>query len=352
VGGAGRRVRKGRFALVLLGFLAAVVAAAAAGYAAFERWLDRPLAVGETPATIEIPRGRPFAATVDELSTRGLIDHPAWLRAYARATGADSRIRAGEYEIPPGTTPRTLLRLLESGRVVQHALTIVEGWTFRTLRRALEQHPQVENTLAGQDDAAVMGVLGEPDTPPEGLFFPDTYLFGKGATDVEILRQARSRMRQQLEAAWKLRADGLPIETPYEALVLASIVEKETALASERARIAGVFTTRLRRGMRLQTDPTVIYGLGASFDGNLRRADLERDGPYNTYTRTGLPPTPIALPGAEALRAAVNPEERGELYFVATGLPDGSHEFSRTLAEHEAAVRRYLVRYRQRQSGR
>ena len=197
-----------------------------------------------------------------------------------------------------------------------------------------------------------MAALGEPDMPAEGLFFPDTYLFGKGTSDLEILRLARERMRRELEAAWAARDDDLPIHSAYEALVLASIVEKETALAAERARIAGVFTERLRLGMRLQTDPTVLYGLGAGFDGNLRRADLERDGPYNTYTRAGLPPTPIALPGREALRAAVDPDERGELYFVATGLPDGSHEFSRTYAEHQEAVRRYLVRYRQRNSGR
>jgi UPF0755 protein len=254
--------------------------------------------------------------------------------------------------VPPGTTPRGLLALLESGDVVQHAVTIVEGWTFQDLRRALEREPLLDNTLAGRDDAEVMAALGESGQAPEGLFFPDTYLFGKGTTDVEILRESRARMRRELETAWEGRAEGLPVETPYEALILASIVEKETALASERARIAGVFTTRLRRGMRLQTDPTVIYGLGSRYDGNLRRADLERDGPYNTYTRAGLPPTPIALPGTESLRAAMGPDERGDLYFVATGLPDGSHEFSRTLAEHEAAVRRYLVRYRQQRSER
>jgi UPF0755 protein len=197
-----------------------------------------------------------------------------------------------------------------------------------------------------------MEALGEPGLHPEGLFFPDTYLYGKGTTDLEILRQARSRMRRELETAWSGRAEDLPLQTSHEALVLASIVEKETALAAERPRIAGVFTERLRRGMLLQTDPSVIYGLGTGYDGNLRRADLERDGPYNTYTRKGLPPTPIALPGAEALRAAVRPDERGELFFVATGLPDGSHEFTRTLAEHEAAVRRFLVRYRQRQAER
>jgi UPF0755 protein len=332
--------------------LAAGALAAVAGFVAFGNWLDRPLAVGEAPITVDVPSGQPFAATARELAARGVLDHPDWLRAYARFTGADARVKAGEYEIAPGTTPRELLRLFESGVVVRHAVTIVEGWTFRSMRAALERNPYLDNTLAGQGDDAVMAALGEPGTEPEGLFFPDTYLFGKGTTDVEILRQARARMRRELEAAWDQRADDLPITTPYEALILASIVEKETALASERARIAGVFTLRMRRGMRLQTDPTVIYGLGASFDGNLRRADLERDGPYNTYTRSGLPPTPIALPGADALRAAVTPDERDEVFFVATGLPDGSHEFSRTLAEHEAAVRRYLVRYRQRQAER
>jgi len=345
-------VSLGKLAAVLLGLLAAAVLAAAVGYVTFERWLDRPMAVGETALTVDVPSGQPFAATVRHLAARGVLDHPDWLRAYARLTGADARVKAGEYEIAPGTSPRQLLRLFESGAVVRHAVTIVEGWTFRSLRAALERNPYLDNTLAGEDDAAVMALLGEPGTAPEGLFFPDTYLFGKGTTDVEILRQARARMRRELDAAWAARVDDLPITTPYEALILASIVEKETALASERARIAGVFTLRLRRGMRLQTDPTVIYGLGAGFDGNLRRADLKRDGPYNTYTRVGLPPTPIALPGAEALRAAVNPDERGEIFFVATGLPDGSHEFSRTLAEHEAAVRRYLVRYRQRHAER
>jgi UPF0755 protein len=323
-----------------------------AAYGVFQRWLDAPLALGAMPLEIEIPRGQPLAATARELAGRGVVEHPRWLQAYARLTGADARIKAGEYAIPAGTTPRALLALLESGAVIQRSVTIVEGWTFRDLRRALAGEPHLDNTLAGKDDAAVMAALGEPGAFPEGLFFPDTYLFGKGTTDLEILRQARDRMRRELAAAWAARAADLPLRTPYEALTLASIVEKETALATERSRIAGVFTERLRIGMRLQTDPTVIYGLGAGYDGNLRRADLERDGPYNTYTRAGLPPTPIALPGAAALRAAVNPDERDELYFVATGLPDGSHEFSRTLAQHEAAVRRYLARYRQRNSGR
>ena len=289
-----------KLAAALLGLFAMAALAVAAGYVVLERWLERPLAVGDAPLTIDVPAGQPFATTARDLDARGVLDHPQWLQAYARLTGADARVKAGEYEIRPGTTPRQLLRMFESGAVVRHSVTIVEGWTFRSLRAALERNPYLDNTLAGQDDAAVMAALGEPGTPPEGLFFPDTYLFGKGTADLEILRQARARMQRELDSAWNDRAEDLPITTPYEALILASIVEKETALASERERIAGVFTQRLRRGMRLQTDPTVIYGLGASFDGNLRRADLERDGPYNTYTRAGLPPTPIALPGAAA----------------------------------------------------
>jgi UPF0755 protein len=338
------------------GRLAAIVALAAllallTGWVVLDRWLSSPLAIGPEAVRIEIPRGQPLAETAREMERRGVLRHARWLAAYAAATGADARIRAGEYDVPPGTTPRTLLELLQSGAVVQHSVTIVEGWTFRELRKALERSRELRNTLAGEDDAAVMMALGEPGRPPEGLFFPDTYLFGKGTSDLDILRQARERMKREVDRAWDVRESGLPIDDPYEALILASIVEKETALASERARIAGVFTERLRKGMRLQTDPTVIYGLGPAFDGNLRRADLERDGPYNTYTRVGLPPTPIALPGASALAAATQPDERGEFYFVATGEADGSHAFSRTLAEHEKAVAAYLERYRKRNRG-
>jgi len=328
------------------------VLAAAAAWFIFDRWLAAPLRVTDEPVQVEIPRGQPLSVTARDLAARGILDHPRWLIAYARFTGADARVRAGEYQIEPGTTPAGLLGLFESGKVVQHAVTVVEGWTFPELRAAFAREPHVRQTLAGQGDDAVMRALDEPGQHPEGLFFPDTYVFGKGTTDLEILRQARARMRRELESAWAARAEDLPLKSPYEALILASIVEKETALASERPRIAGVFTARLRRDMRLQTDPTVIYGLGERYDGNLRRTDLERDGPYNTYTRTGLPPTPIALPGAAALRAAVQPDERGELFFVASGLPDGSHVFSRTLAEHQSAVKEYLVRYRQRNTER
>jgi UPF0755 protein len=341
------KVARFGLALAIVGLLAALGAKLAV-----DHWLSQPLRIGSEPARVEIPRGQPLSRTARDLAEQGILDHPRLLAAYARLTGADQRVRAGEYDIPPGTTPARLLELFESGAVVQHSVTIVEGWTFRNLRRALEREIALSNTLAGKDDAEVMRALDEPGLAPEGLFFPDTYLFGKGATDLEILRQARLRMRKELELAWQSRAQDLPFATPYEALILASIVEKESALPSERPRIAGVFVQRLRRGMRLQTDPAVIYGLGTGFDGNLRRSDLERDGPYNTYTRTGLPPTPIALPGAGALAAATRPDERDELYFVATGDPDGSHAFSRTLREHERAVSAYLRRYRQLQEGR
>lgn len=337
---------------VAAGVALAVVLSGVAGWIAFDRWRNAPLAIGAEAVRIEIPKGQALAVTARKLAEQGVLEHPRWLILYARATGADARVRAGEYELTPGATPITLLELLQSGRVVQHAVTFVEGATFRDLRRILAGNEALHHVLADQDDATVMRSLGEAGQAPEGLFFPDTYLFGRGTSDLDVLRQARARMRDELEQAWSARAEDLPYAMPYEALVLASIVEKETALGSERARIAGVFTERLRRGMRLQTDPTVIYGLGAAFDGNLRRSDLERDGPYNTYTRTGLPPTPIAMPGRDALQAAVRPDERGDLYFVATGLPDGSHAFSRTHAEHQAAVRDYLVRYRQRKSER
>jgi UPF0755 protein len=335
---------------LLLSLLVAVAIAMAASAWYVRQWLETPLAIGNEPLIVEIQRGQSLTAVARDLAERGVLQHPRLLSLYASFIEADARIRAGEYAVQPGTSPKTLLQLFVSGAVVQHSITVVEGWPFRDLRKALAREELLEHTTRGKTDAEVMVLLGDPDRHPEGLFFPDTYLYGKGARDIDILRQAYERMRRELDDAWARRHDDLPLATPYEALILASIVERETALPAERARIAGVFTERLRRGMRLQTDPTVIYGLGDKFDGNLRRADLERDSPYNTYTRVGLPPTPIALPGAESLLAAVQPEQRGEIFFVATGKGDGSHEFTKTLAEHEAAVKRYLVRYRQQNS--
>jgi UPF0755 protein len=331
-------------------FAVAVVVVALAlvgGYLFLRNWLDTPLAIGNEPVTVDVAPGQSLTAVARDLAADGVLTHPRLLALYGRFTGADARMRAGEYAIQPGVTPETLLQLFVSGTVVQHSVTIVEGWTFRDLRKAVADEPTLDHTTADLSDAEIMTRLGEQGRHPEGLFFPDTYLFGKGTRDIDLLRQARDRMRKELADAWARRKQDLPLQDEYQALILASIVERETGVADERARIAGVFVERLRRGMRLQTDPTVIYGLGEKFDGNLRRADLERDGPYNTYTRDGLPPTPIALPGKGAIDAAVQPDERGELFFVATGTGDGAHVFSKTLAEHEAAVKQYLVRYRQ-----
>jgi UPF0755 protein len=235
--------------------------------------------------------------------------------------------------------------------VVLEALTIVEGSTFAQLRQELASDTDVVKTLAGKSDAEVMAAIDHAGEFPEGRFFPDTYRFSARSTDVEILKLANASMQRILDEEWAERAEDLPFNSAYEALILASIVEKETGLASERARIAGVFVSRLRAGMRLQSDPTVIYGLGAGYSGELRTRDLTSDTPYNTYTRTGLPPTPIALPGREALRAAVHPDVTGDLYFVATGAGDGAHHFSKTLEEHNAAVKQYLTRLRQTSAG-
>nr|MBP7545486.1 endolytic transglycosylase MltG [Acidovorax sp.] len=261
------------------------------------------------------------------------------LYAWFRLSGQDRQIKAGNYEIEPGTTPVSLLRKLARGEESLRALTLVEGWNWRQVRAALAREEGLRHELNALDDAALMQQLGRPGVAPEGRFFPDTYTYAKGSSDVALLRRAMHAMDRRLAAAWAVRAPDLPLKTPDEALILASIVEKETGLASDRAQIAGVFANRLRIGMLLQTDPTVIYGLGAQFDGNLRRRHLQTDHPWNTYTRVGLPPTPIAMPGKAALLAAVQPQATRALYFVARG--DGSSHFSATLEEHNRAVNRY-----------
>jgi UPF0755 protein len=328
------------------------VAAAAAGVLAVgafatvraSRALHAPLAIPAEGTWLDVDKGAPFWRVTKDLAERGVLEHAALLNAYARFKGATTKVRAGEYQLPAGTTPVSLLEKLVSGQVYLHQLTIVEGWRFDELLTALRANPAVKATSL--DGPAIMAALGEPDVHPEGQFFPDTYSFPRGTTDVELLRTAHKALRAHLDDAWQRRSAELRIATPYQALVLASIIEKETALPSERRLISGVFHERLRRGMRLQTDPTVIYGLGPAFDGNLRRQDLDNDTPYNTYTRGGLPPTPIALPGAASIEAAVEPEITGAVYFVATGRPDGSHFFSTTLEQHEQAVRDYLRRLR------
>jgi UPF0755 protein len=326
--------------LTVIALLGAGVAATAFAW----RTLNAPLAMPAEGTWLEVENGMSLRRVAAQLGERGVLPHPWLLTAYARATGDATRIRAGEYQLPSGTTPLSLLARLVSGQVYLHQMTIVEGWRFTELLRALRSNPAI--VASALDGPGIMTALGEPGVHPEGQFFPDTYSFAKGTTELDVLRQAHQALQAHLGGAWQSRAADTLLKSPYEALILASIIEKETALPAERRLIAGVFHERLRRNMRLQTDPTVIYGLGESFDGNLRRNDLERDTPYNTYTRGGLPPTPIALPGAGALDAAVMPEISGAVYFVATGRGDGSHHFSATLEEHERAVRDYLRQLR------
>ena len=286
--------------------------------------------------------GAPLSQISEDLGGRGILEASWAFNAYARFSGDATRIHAGEYLIPTGTSPRQLLEQLVAGRVHLYDLTIIEGWTYADLISALRSHEAVDSR--GFAPEAVMAGLGKPRIHPEGQFFPDTYRFPKGTQTMTILRQAHMAMQDALEGAWRQYRYTAVLQTPYDALILASIIEKETALPEERRRISGVFHRRLERGMRLQADPTVIYGLGDDFDGDLRRADLTSDTPYNTYTRSGLPPTPIALPGRHALSAALDPAPGSELYFVATGLGDGSHHFSTTFDEHREAVARYRSR--------
>lgn len=311
------------------------------------RFLETPVSVPEEGVTFEIRPGAPFIAVSRALAERGIIDHPRFFSWYARVQGKGDAVHAGEYRIEPGATPPDVLQKFVSGNVLLHSFTIVEGWTFRELLANLGRREAVVSTLVYEDWPKLMEMLDSDAAHPEGLFLPETYRFPKGTTDVDLLSRAHALMQQALDEEWRNRSPDLPLETKYEALILASIVEKETARADERARIAGVFVRRLRKGMRLQTDPTVIYGIGEGFDGNLTRADLNTDTPYNTYTRSSLPPTPIALPGRAALHAALNPAPGDDLYFVATGLGDGSHTFSATKKEHDAAVTEYLARLRE-----
>jgi UPF0755 protein len=312
------------------------------------QWLQQPIAGLRERTTFEVPRGAHMRSVAATLRDRGLLDQPDVWIVWARLMRRDVALKAGEYELQPGLTPKGLLTLLSSGQVVLHSITFIEGTTFADVRSALAANDAVRNDNRERNDDEIMRALGEPGLHPEGQFFPDTYRFPRGTTDLELLTIAHRRMQDELRKAWERRAADLPVASAYEALVLASIVEKETALERERAQIAGVFVERLRRGMRLQTDPTVIYGMGLAYDGNIRRADLSRDTPYNTYTRTGLPPTPICMPSLESLHAAVQPDVSGALFFVATGAGDGSHYFSKTLAEHNLAVKRYLRELRRR----
>jgi UPF0755 protein len=330
--------------------LCALVVLVACG-AAVWGWNDYRQSVSSTvaaPSAVEftIERGWSARRVSNELAAAGLIDKPHWFEFEARRSGKAAGIRSGEYVIEPGTTVAGLLDVFEQGRTREYAHTIIEGNNFREMLTRVAGIVRLEHTLDAQASfdergAALMEAIGYADLHPEGQFFADTYRFPTGTSDVEYFARAKRLLDKVLAEEWEGRTDGLPIETPYEALILASIVEKETAVAAERPLIAGVFMSRLNKGMRLQTDPTVIYGIGESFDGDIRRSDLTTDTPYNTYTRSGLPPTPISMVGREAIHAVMHPESTTKLYFVSKG--DGTHQFSETLEQHNAAVRKYQL---------
>jgi UPF0755 protein len=326
--------------------LAALVLIGAAALWQVDRFLNATVTVPEEGATFEIAPGTPFTRVSQRLAEQGIVSNPTLLRIYARVSGQAGSVHAGEYFIEPGTTTAGLLDQFTRGDVLLYSFTIVEGWNQWDLLRALHSHPQIDAQISEEDWPALLDELGAETSHPEGLFLPETYRFPRNTSDRTLLKQAYELMQAALSEEWPNRAEDAPVATPYEALILASIVEKETARADERQRIAGVFARRLDKRMRLQTDPTVIYGIGPEFNGNLTRRDLRTDTPYNTYTRGGLPPTPIAMPGRDAIRAALHPAPGNELYFVATGLGDGSHKFSRTKAEHDAAVAEYLRQLR------
>jgi UPF0755 protein len=321
-------------ALVLL----AIIAAASVG----AWWLKRPLALAADSVEVSIEPGTPPREIAQAWVQAGVQASPTLLYEWFRWSGQSRKIRAGSYEIGPGVTPMLLLNKMVRGDETLAVVRLIEGWTFRQFRAELAKADSLKPSTTNLSDEEIMQALGAPGVAPEGRFHPDTYAYSKGSSDLAVLKRAYHAMQKRLDTAWQERAPDTPLQSPDDALVLASIVEKETGVGSDRGRVAGVFANRLRIGMPLQTDPTVIYGIGPSFDGNLRKRDLLADTPFNTYTRAGLPPTPIAMPGKASLMAAVHPDPTKALYFVARG--DGSSEFSETLADHNRAVNRYQRR--------
>ncbi len=308
----------------------------------YRTFLEAPMQVPQEGMVLDVPKGSNLRQLAGRLQRQGILRDAGFLYWHARWHKQADRIRAGEFLIPAGTTPPRLLDILIRGETISYRLTLIEGWNFRQVLRAVANDPVLRQELEPGDYKAVMGQLGLPDIHPEGQFFPDTYVFPRGTTDIEFLKRAYQRMQAELADAWSKRAAEIAVSTPEEALILASIVEKETGVPEERELISGVFTRRLKIGMKLQTDPTVIYGMGDRYQGNIRRRDLVEDTPYNTYVHKGLPPTPICMPGREAIDAALHPAPGKALYFVANG--DGSHVFSKTLKEHNAAVRKYQLK--------
>jgi UPF0755 protein len=338
--------------LLLLGSAVLGLLVLVAAFAVFKvsNFLHTPVNAGDTGMDFVIESGTSFRAVSDDLAEQGVISNSRAFRAYARWTGKASAVQAGDYHIRAGTTPIELLGQFTSGDVKLYSFTIIEGWNHWELLQALRDDDFIGATMTDEDWPGLLEELGAEGAHPEGLFLPETYRFPRNTSDRDVLRQAYGLMQTVLAEEWQAKAENIPIATPYDALVLASIIEKETARGDERPRISGVFSRRLEKRMRLQTDPTVIYGIGPDFNGNLTRRDLQTDTPYNTYTRGGLPPTPIAMPGRAAINAALHPADGEELYFVATGLDDGSHAFSATKDEHDAAVAQYLRRLRQQRN--
>ena len=333
--------------MVLLLFVLLGIGTLALGWWRHVGFATVPMAGIEPGATLVVERGDSLPRVIERLRAQGVRTGPAlqW-QLLARQMDAAGRLQVGEYALAPGTSPRALLQAMRDGKVIRRMFTIVEGWNIRELRAALARAEGLQQQTADLEQSALMQALGHPGQHPEGRFLPETYAWVRGDSDLDVLKRAHAAMAKALDEAWAGRAPGVPLKDKDEALVLASIVEKETGIAEERPAIAGVFARRLALGMRLQTDPTVIYGIGERYDGNIRRADLLADTPYNTYTRAGLPPTPIAMPGKAALQAATRPAAGDALYFVAVGDGSGRHVFSRSLEEHNAAVRAYLQRYR------
>ncbi|MEO6137572.1 MAG: endolytic transglycosylase MltG [Luteimonas sp.] len=344
------RKRKRSFGLL---FVITALLAGALGYWTISRYAgfaDTPIAGLHHGETVLVAHGDSFASVMQKLRTAGVPTGQLleW-HALGRQLGAAGKLQVGEYALDPGTTPRMLLMRMRDGKVISHRFTIVEGWNLRELRAALAKADPLQHDAAALGDAALMKALGHAGLDPEGRFLPETYLYTRGDGEISVLHRALDGMTHALDAAWASRSADLPLSSKEQALTLASIVEKETGIAQERPAIAGVFVRRLQLGMKLQTDPTVIYGMGAAYAGNIHKTDLLADTPYNTYTRPGLPPTPIAMPGRAALQAATHPLPGDALYFVAIGDGSGRHVFTHTLAEHEAAVQQYLQRYRARQ---
>ncbi|MFC3457741.1 endolytic transglycosylase MltG [Massilia haematophila] len=315
----------------------AIVSVAAAG--GFAWWSKHPLTTAEPPIEFTITPGSGVNAAAQQMARAGVPINPFLFQVLARVTGDAGRIKAGSYELKPDTSPRRLLTQLVRGEFAQEAVTIIEGWTFRQMREAIAATRTLRHETAKLSDAELMAKISPEFKQPEGLFFPDTYLFAKGSSDMQIYRQAHQMMLNRLNAAWEKRDPNLPYKNPYEALIMASIVEKETGQKSERAMIAGVFVNRLRVGMMLQTDPSVIYGMGLRYEGKIAKKDLQTDTPYNTYTRYGLPPTPISLPGVQSIAAAMAPAKTEALYFVSRN--DGTSQFSDNLNDHNRAVNQY-----------